>query len=492
MPWADTVFQDLDNWVDCIWQDWDDCEWDKFSIVYQDAKTRTMRQLPPEGVSNFRRPYLEGNPSYVEDNLKYPDVAVENARINVKDEVRPHMTMKQPYRYQQFQKMKYWDEPVNDKLVETPGDIMAEEVPKEYEWQWVRYFDNKRWTPSIGEWFDNRWLEDPGVEGAEVISSTADGYISKGGSSFSGWDFVHDAQIGSGLNRTVENYSFAFSVRYFDCTGGHCYQIRRCFFYFDLSPYSGTVSSCSLVLRGDTNEDASVSVQQGTQASSLSTSDYGSFAGDEFGHTSWDGAGDNTITFNSDGLSYIQSIVNGSGAVLLCCREYDHDYLDAAPSEDERFASGCYFADSATEAYRPQLIVGGVTSGGGLDISVVPSSWWKDLRPKKFRMKFDNATADVSLQDKSGTEIYANATYASGTEVDLAFAGADIDRLVVSGSGDVADIELFHQVEKGLYLDSNQKSPRKEAVEKPQRFPDPNPIRPSERIARRTNLRPIR
>lgn len=182
MPWADFACVD---WEDCIWQDWADCEWDKFSIVYQDAKTRTMKQLPPEGVGNLRRPYLEGNPSYVEDNLRYPDAAMANARIKANREVRPHMTFKQPYRYDEFQKMKHRDEPAfphhetmsAQNMVETPMDIVAEEIPEENEWQWLRYLDDSRWTPIKGGWFDNRWINPAFVPAISWDSDNSDDEI---------------------------------------------------------------------------------------------------------------------------------------------------------------------------------------------------------------------------------------------------------------------------------------------------------------------------
>lgn len=174
--WADCVFQ---NWDDCEWQNWDDCEWDKFAISYQDSKrgTRTIRKPPAEMLGSFRRPYLEGNPSYVEDNKRYPDVALANALDIAKGETSPNMIFKQPYMYKitdrqeeevnEFQEMKYRDIPAflhplstQDIGMDTPGDIVAggREEPIEYEWVWVRYFDNTRWTPTVGEWFDDRWI----------------------------------------------------------------------------------------------------------------------------------------------------------------------------------------------------------------------------------------------------------------------------------------------------------------------------------------------
>lgn len=128
-----------------------------------------------------------------------------------------------------------------------------------------------------------------------------------------------------------------------------------------------------------------------------------------------------------------------------------------------------------------------------IDISV-KGSWYKNLRPRKFKIIFDNATADVSLKDSNGVEIYANGTYASGTEVYFDFAGADIARLVVTGSGDITDIEFEQHVEKGSTLGSNRRTPRIPSSPELGRtlIPDPNPIRAPKRLPRRLGLRTIR
>jgi len=91
------------------------------------AFQRTIRKQAPTGEGNFRRPYLEGNPNYVEDNRRYPDAAIANARIKSTGEVRPHMTLKQPYRYEELQKMKYWGQPPfpheEERIPETPSTL---------------------------------------------------------------------------------------------------------------------------------------------------------------------------------------------------------------------------------------------------------------------------------------------------------------------------------------------------------------------------------
>ena len=225
-----------------------------------------------------------------------------------------------------------------------------------YDGEKVFQSTNWTWWISMGGTVWKAIIESTELE-EEIVSSTADGYIYKIGSSFSSWAWVHAPGTASSTYPTLENYGWALDVTSVSCSGGYCYRIRRGFFYFDLSGLSGPVNSCSLVLRGDTNEDATIVVQQGTQASPFTTADWGSHTGNSFGSTTWDASGFNTIAFNSTGIAYIQTIVNASGIALLCCREYDHDYLDVAPSEGESIASGCYFAESTTAAYRPKLLI---------------------------------------------------------------------------------------------------------------------------------------
>ena len=405
MPFADTVFQD---WDDCIWQNWTDCVWDKFSIVYQDRKTRTMRQLPPEGSGNFRRPYLEGNPSYVEDNRRSPDVALANVRARTTGEVQPHMTFKQSYRYDQFQKMKYKNvPPFPHEEARLPDETPAGIGGYAFEWQWVRYFDNARWTPTTGEWFDNRWLEKATVWTQHLDDSDwYDYYGSMGGSSpqitWDGtkWTSTVDGAALQELGTWVESYRPD---------------------YIKIN-YSGALE-WKLIDSGDSDIVTRAVYTSGQQV---------------------------TINWGNNAIKRIKFY-------------WDTD-------------------DIITNIQFGEL--------GGIDLSV-KGNWYKTLRPTKFRMEFANATANVSLQDKNGTEIYANATYASGDEVYLDFAGAeDISRLVVSGSGDITDIEFLQQIEAGNYIASDQRSPRTQSS--PGReinygaggdeYIEPNPIHEPERL----------
>lgn len=126
----------------------------------------------------------------------------------------------------------------------------------------------------------------------------------------------------------------------------------------------------------------------------------------------------------------------------------------------------------AADTYRPYLEIDYVTTA--IDLTAGPDTWYKDLRPKKFRMKTYNATSDVSLKDSNGVALYESASYASLDEVPLDFAGADINRLLVMGASEIHDIEFLVKVVKGSMP---EQPPR---TELPPRIlpPDPEPERP--------------
>ena len=229
-----------------------------------------------------------------------------------------------------------------------------------------------------------------------------------------------------------------------------------------------------------------ISIQQGTQGDTLDTTHFDAFTGN-FASVDWlDDTGIVEVELNASGIAYVNSVLGSTAK--FCIRETPHDYDNFAPDAD-----ALHYGFLRYDENYPKLEKSG-TFSSGIDLSVVAGSWWADLRPRKFRMTFDEATADVSLKDTNGVELYANATYPSGTEVYLVFAGADIARLVVTGSGDVTDIEFSQQVEKGSTLGSNRRTTRKESNAELGRTSllDPNPIRASKRLPRRTDLRTMR
>jgi len=70
--------------------------------------------------------------SYVEDNQRYPDAAIANARMKSTGKVWPHMRFKQPYRYEEVQKMKYRDElpfpHEKERIPETPAHVASRQI----------------------------------------------------------------------------------------------------------------------------------------------------------------------------------------------------------------------------------------------------------------------------------------------------------------------------------------------------------------------------
>lgn len=424
MSWADCVLQD---WSDCEWADWADCEWDKFETQDRRAGTRAGRQLPPEGLGNFKSPYLHCDVGYVQDSQQYPDAAIAEALSRTRDEAYPHMKFKQPYRYDDFIKMKYQDKPAfphhetlsAQNMLDSPQDIIDQEAIDptiEYEWRWVRYFDFSRWTATTGEWFDNRWLEASGTGWAAYFDNTR--WTPWAGAwSWDGSKWVADPTDWFPELGAIGGWNTGFRPTHARVT------------------FTGSPDFMSI-------EDQAA-----------------------FDH------------YNSGSYS------SGTSVALDWTDQNGHEMTDIY-SLTVGFYPG---ARSITNIeFYPATV-------SGINLSVL-GDWYKDLRPKKFRMSFDEATADVSLKDTNATEIYANATYASGDEVAVDFAGADIDNLVVSSSGDITDIEFLVQVEKGTYLASDQRRPRQSVSlvsERAPLFPSVK-VRSSVRLPRHTNLRPMR
>jgi hypothetical protein len=132
--------------------------------------------------------------------------------------------------------------------------------------------------------------------------------------------------------------------------------IYRSFFDFDLSsiPASATIISCTLTLENYGTANCDASIQEGTQGDSLAPDDYSAFTGLFFDTLTW-ATGSNVFTLNAAGLIYVQSVFESTAK--FCMREYDHDYLDAAPANGEDFHAGLYWSGAAFPSNRPILTV---------------------------------------------------------------------------------------------------------------------------------------
>jgi len=184
-------------------------------------------------------------------------------------------------------------------------------------------------------------------DSATFFSSTSDGRIWHFNAD---WDTCHDAGTGTDAEDDiiigVQTMAAQWNIRTLE------YAIYRSFFYFDKSSISGlTVTAVTLSIYGVSTAHSDVCAMQGTQADPITTADFDSFTGSEFGHVSWVTDAYNDITFNAGGISY----VGGTDLVKICAREYTHDYLDSDPGTDV-YNNGCYYVEQGA-GFEPKLVV---------------------------------------------------------------------------------------------------------------------------------------
>lgn len=131
-------------------------------------------------------------------------------------------------------------------------------------------------------------------------------------------------------------------------------ECKRSFFYFDTTDATSPASA-DFCLYGFTNGESGVAIQKGTQAATLTNSDFGKFSGSEYGRISsgWSTAGYNTISLNAQGISDI----NTAGETKIIAREVDHDYDGVEPGAGVSYRNGCYMTDQAGTDYDPYLSI---------------------------------------------------------------------------------------------------------------------------------------
>jgi len=156
------------------------------------------------------------------------------------------------------------------------------------------------------------------------------------------------ARNSPGSVTVVQNPASGFNAitsRFFNTN----YYLYRTFLYFDLSslPLSATVTSAVVTIRGYIEANSDVVIQQGTQTgtdiSGLVSGDWNGFTGSPFAQVTWITGNDprNNFNLNAAGLSYIESVAGGTAK--FCLREYDSDYSDVAPLNNDDNKNGLYF-----------------------------------------------------------------------------------------------------------------------------------------------------
>jgi len=136
------------------------------------------------------------------------------------------------------------------------------------------------------------------------------------------------------------------------------YHIGRAFLNFDLSSLSRTVTGVTLRIYSNNSSDAiRMIVQKGTQGdSTLIDDDYSSFEEPIFSDLTINSEykSKNDFIFNEAGISYINSVIGDKAK--LCLREYAHDYLNIAPTDNPQ-AFGYSLFSVGGEAMVGQLIL---------------------------------------------------------------------------------------------------------------------------------------
>ena len=167
------------------------------------------------------------------------------------------------------------------------------------------------------------------------------------------------------------------------------YTIYRTFFAFDVSGISSAPGSATLKFKSDVYANGDIIAVKATKpdtSTNLANSDFNALTGWTSGFNNSNltaysakitGAGFtsayHSITLNSTALSDM-----GSGDTLaICLMNYDHDYLDSAPTSTSTTAQrfGVYFADSSGTSNDPYIeyIVGFTHDVSGVDSGDIAS-----------------------------------------------------------------------------------------------------------------------
>jgi hypothetical protein len=201
---------------------------------------------------------------------------------------------------------------------------------------------------------------------ATEYGTTADGYVQsflRLGSG--GWATARSDTSGFSMVSNATRYEFAPLV-VLTTRRGTGYGLRRSFFYFDTSGISDAPSAATLKIYGYSQNSADVIAVRGTQSATLGTGDLDAIHNSSTELSSSNGSGAGTLASVS-GLTYSGEIstwsTSGYNDIALnatarldmaslddfkvCLMEYDHDYLDVAPTA--QIQVGLYYADAAGE-----------------------------------------------------------------------------------------------------------------------------------------------
>lgn len=246
--------------------------------------------------------------------------------------------------------LDYFTQPLKHKIVKEDGRIF-----------YVKYFDDKakNWV-----WMVQKYgLLGPGnerlkgkktiyIDSTTYYSTSADGDIK--GTYSTSWSTARTT--GDVVYNTATAIVVSTSKSFDKQLLGYAYTIRRGFLYFDTSdiPDGATIDTAALsVYVYSTSNGATLCALKGTQAASLTTSDFTAYSGSSYGTISTSTNGYKTINLDATG----KSDVSTTGTTKYCLMEYTYDYADSPPSLTTAYTGYIYSSEYSGTSYDPKLVI---------------------------------------------------------------------------------------------------------------------------------------
>tara|TARA_Y100001938_G_C8087342_1_gene432861 strand:+ start:1608 stop:2327 length:720 start_codon:yes stop_codon:yes gene_type:complete len=218
----------------------------------------------------------------------------------------------------------------------------------------------------------------------DLYSTNRDGYIIS--DTLTTWNAARNDTDGNSVHDGVNNSSAAVEVSRFGSRGGgNTFRVARAFLGFDTSQITGTVTSATLKIYPHLNISADIIVVKSSwdRAANLQTTDFDEITGfvsgssmagnvtDYSSETVISGTGSyQDITLNSTAASDIETSDDFEIAIV----EYDHDYLNSAPTRNGTKSLGMYFTDNPSTSKDPYIEYA-VTTGYGQTVNgVIPAN----------------------------------------------------------------------------------------------------------------------
>jgi len=178
------------------------------------------------------------------------------------------------------------------------------------------------------------------------------GYVAR--YAYETWSTIRNNSTGTASSDTAYSHPGGVRVGHTSGRGSDLFQIFRSFFYFDTSGITGTLSDATLKIYGYYYGTADIiavksDAMGGDGGTALALTDYNNL---DFSTAysaelaTWSTSGYNDITLNATALADMKN----NDALIVCVIEYDHDYLDSAPSNMVNSTGMYYDANKYTVA----------------------------------------------------------------------------------------------------------------------------------------------